>query len=144
MKKTIKSDNAVFTIITVLELYVAMETNVLNRSTQNRRQHSLTPMLLQTKFECDRPAGLRDMFERVNTRTDGHTHGRQLEYYHMRSPLSVRVKRAKSCFCHYPPRKDNKDSHSQSLFSSPFPECLGLQSRCLQNHRFQIGFIPLS
>ena len=49
-------------IITLLELYVAMETRVLIGSGPILNAiFSHTPMMLQIKFNCDWPTGLRDI-----------------------------------------------------------------------------------
>ena len=40
---------------------------------------SPTPMMLLMKFDINRPAGQRYLFESVAARTDGRTHGRRLK-----------------------------------------------------------------
>ena len=50
-----------FPIITPWEPPVAMETRVLIRSSQTQCSHSPTRMILQMRFEDDRPAVLRDI-----------------------------------------------------------------------------------
>ena len=54
IKKSRKLDDTLFPIMTLWELSVAMDTRVLTWSAP-------TPMMLQTNFDCNRPAGLLDI-----------------------------------------------------------------------------------
>ena len=47
---------------------------------------SPTPMVLQMKFDYDRPAGIRDIHVWKCGRTDAHTDGRRLESHTISSP----------------------------------------------------------
>ena len=66
--------NTIYPIITLWELSVAMETRVQSNQIwpETLLRLSPNPIMLKIKFDCDRPAGLREIFmlESVNTRTD--------------------------------------------------------------------------
>ena len=68
-----------------------MEPEFLTDLTQNLINLSLTKMMLQIKFDCNWPAGCRDMFESVNRRTDTLTDGRRLESHPINSPCEPSV-----------------------------------------------------
>ena len=65
---------------------------------------SPTPMMLQMKFDYDRPAGLRDIHVwkcgRTDRRTDTLTHGRRLESHTVSSPWAFGSGELKNC-CSY-------------------------------------------
>ena len=78
-KQPRKRDDALFPIITLWELFVAMETRVLIWSAPKCSLFP-TPMMLQIKFDCNRPAGLGDSHVWKCGRTDARTPARVPSY----------------------------------------------------------------
>ena len=101
--------NTVFSIITLLELSVAMETRILNLSESKPNAAFFpNPMMLQIKFDHKWPTGCRDIHclkVWTDGRTHRRTHGRRLDSHPISLPyesspqVSYKCDKAKKKTC---------------------------------------------